>query len=485
MTDVSGPVARGTAKPLIAAAQYLRMSSDQQVFSLESQAGVIAAFAEKQGYEIVETYSDAGRSGVTAAGRGGLLRLLRDVASSPPYRAILVLDVSRWGRYQDPDEAAHYEFICREAGVRVVYCAEAFEDDETLSSGLVKNLKRMMAAEYSRQLSDRCRAGIRRAMKEGGRSGGAAPFGFSRAAWDPERGTLKLLEPGERKPRPGDRVRNVPGPADQIAVLKRIFHLYVREVWSVRSIRHLLNDEGTPYSQPGPWTNDRVRKVLANELAIGVSVINKTTQRLGKKQALEPGQWERVPVGPALVSKRLFAGAQTRLARDQFGRRDDEELIAELKRILKTHGYLSRALVKAHAPSTPPLYQARFGTLLQAYRLAGYDRVGPDGKGFERNALSREEVLAALRDLVDREGYLSVPLIDRTPWIPCAATLRCRYGPLPALYREAGYDRTFTQICTEAQARRRGKRLRLVSGGSLGSECAADSGKPGSRSDFV
>ena len=83
MTDVSGPVARGTAKPLIAAAQYLRMSSDQQVFSLESQAGVIAAFAEKQGYEIVETYSDAGRSGVTAAGRGGLLRLLRDVAALP------------------------------------------------------------------------------------------------------------------------------------------------------------------------------------------------------------------------------------------------------------------------------------------------------------------------------------------------------------------------------------------------------------------
>jgi hypothetical protein len=24
-----------------------------------------------------------------------------------------VYDVSRWGRFQDPDEAAHYEFLCK------------------------------------------------------------------------------------------------------------------------------------------------------------------------------------------------------------------------------------------------------------------------------------------------------------------------------------------------------------------------------------
>jgi hypothetical protein len=31
---------------------------------------------------------------------------------------------SRWGRFQDADESAHYEFLCKSAGIPVHYCAE-------------------------------------------------------------------------------------------------------------------------------------------------------------------------------------------------------------------------------------------------------------------------------------------------------------------------------------------------------------------------
>jgi hypothetical protein len=55
--------------------------------------------------------------------------------------------VSRWGRFQDIDEAAHYEFLCRQAGVKVIYCGEQFENDGSIFSNLVKSLKRTMAAE--------------------------------------------------------------------------------------------------------------------------------------------------------------------------------------------------------------------------------------------------------------------------------------------------------------------------------------------------
>jgi hypothetical protein len=64
----------------------------------------------------------------------------------------LVLDVSRWGRFQDVDESAYYEFLCRQSGVRVQYCAESFVNDLSPYSNLVKAIKRMMAAEYSREL---------------------------------------------------------------------------------------------------------------------------------------------------------------------------------------------------------------------------------------------------------------------------------------------------------------------------------------------
>jgi hypothetical protein len=42
------------------------------------------------------------------------------------FRAIFVYDVSRWGRFQDIDEAAHYEYLGKSAGVPILYCAEAF-----------------------------------------------------------------------------------------------------------------------------------------------------------------------------------------------------------------------------------------------------------------------------------------------------------------------------------------------------------------------
>jgi len=88
---------------------------------------------------------------------------LQDVVSgTSSYRAILVYDVSRWGRFQDTDESAHYEFLCKSAGVPVHYCAETFANDGTLPSLIMKALKRTMAGEYSRDLGVRVFAGMKR-----------------------------------------------------------------------------------------------------------------------------------------------------------------------------------------------------------------------------------------------------------------------------------------------------------------------------------
>ncbi|MDS0863071.1 recombinase family protein, partial [Burkholderia pseudomultivorans] len=88
------------------------------------------AFATARNLEIVKIYADEGKSGLRLDGRDQLKALLRDVESGQAdYSVILVYDVSRWGRFQDPDEAASYEFGCKRAGVRVLYCAEQFEND--------------------------------------------------------------------------------------------------------------------------------------------------------------------------------------------------------------------------------------------------------------------------------------------------------------------------------------------------------------------
>ena len=136
------------------AAQYVRMSTDYQRYSIENQAAVIAAYAQAHDLSIVRTYRDEGESGLKLKNRPGLIQLLDDVRSDrADFGHILVYDISRWGRFQDVDESAHHEFICKQAGIKVAYCAEQFDNDGSMVSNIVKNIKRVMAAEYSRELS--------------------------------------------------------------------------------------------------------------------------------------------------------------------------------------------------------------------------------------------------------------------------------------------------------------------------------------------
>src|SRR5689334_24537625 len=107
----------------IRAAQYVRMSTEHQQYSTENQADVIREYAAKRGLEIVRTFADAGKSGLRLDGRDALKQLIDTVlAGHADFHTILVYDVSRWGRFQDADESAYYEYICKRAGITVQYC---------------------------------------------------------------------------------------------------------------------------------------------------------------------------------------------------------------------------------------------------------------------------------------------------------------------------------------------------------------------------
>jgi DNA invertase Pin-like site-specific DNA recombinase len=167
------------------AAQYVRMSTNYQCYSIANQAAVIAAYAQMNGLTIVCTYRDEGESGLKIKNRMGLTQLIEDIRSGhTDFSHVLVYDVSRWGRFQDIDESAHYEFTCRQAGIKVAYCAEEFDNDGSLISNIVKNIKRVMAAEYSRELSEKTHAGACRLARLGFKMGGRPGHGLERLAVD-------------------------------------------------------------------------------------------------------------------------------------------------------------------------------------------------------------------------------------------------------------------------------------------------------------
>lgn len=237
---------------LIPAAQYVRMSTEDQQYSIANQKAAIQIYAESHGFIVVSTYADAGKSGVAIKHRKELRRLLHDVTSGQAqYRTILVYDVSRWGRFQDVDEAAHYEFLCKSAGIPVRYCAEQFDNDGSLSGSIMKALKRTMAAEYSRELGAKVSAGQRRLSLLGFRVVGTPGYGLRRMMISPDGLRREVLKDGERKGIKTHRTILVPGPKRQADCVRRIFELAAlrktsKEIANELNTRHIHFSYGRP-----------------------------------------------------------------------------------------------------------------------------------------------------------------------------------------------------------------------------------------------
>ena len=199
--------------PPIPAAQYLRMSTEDQQYSIANQRLRILEYAETHGFNIIKTYEDPGKSGVVLKRRNGLSALLKDVVNGDAgFKVILVYDVSRWGRFQNPDEAAHYEFLCASSGVPLHYCAEQFSNDGTASSSIMKALKRSMAAEFSRELGEKIFRGKSRLAQMGFWQGGPAGYGYRRRIISLDGKRQQVLKAGEQKAIKTDRVTLVLGP---------------------------------------------------------------------------------------------------------------------------------------------------------------------------------------------------------------------------------------------------------------------------------
>lgn len=370
------PKMRRTDKtPTIRAAEYVRMSTEHQRYSIGNQAEAIRRYAEAHGMEVVRTYRDAGRSGLLFKNRAGLQDLIRDVVSGQVnFSAVLVYDVSRWGRFQDTDESAHYEFLCRHAQVEVHYCAEPFVNDGSVASTLLKAVKRTMAGEFSRELSNKVFAGKCRLARLGFRQGGHAGFGLRRQLVDQDGNPKLVLNRGDRKSIQTDRVILIPGPIEEISIVQEIFERYVRYE-SCQSIAQDFNDRAILTEHSGKWTRSIVQNILTNPKYVGTNLINRTSTKLSGTQVRNPSRvWiEKTNAFRPIIRKELFDRAQD-VHRSRTCVQTDEEILTKLRSLLSEQGYLSNSLLDESVglPSRTTVFQ-RFGGMLQAYKLVGYE----------------------------------------------------------------------------------------------------------------
>ena len=353
------------------------MSTEHQRYSNENQSDAIAQYAARCGFDIIRTYSDSGKSGLRIEGRDALKQLLADVESGhAEFKAILVYDVSRWGRFQDADESAYYEYVCRRAGIEVRYCAEQFENDGSVASTIVKTVKRAMAGEYSRELSAKVFAGQCRLIELGYRQGGTAGYGLRRRLVDQNGRPKAALAIGEHKSLQTDRVILEPGPPEEVETVRQMFRMFVEDRKSETEIAEILNQKQIMTDLGRPWTWSTVRRALTNEKYVGNNIFNRVSCKLKKKKVSNPpDMWIRATGAfAAIVDHEIFAAAQSIFAQRKRQRLSDAEMLTRLRRLYEQHGVLSSLIIdQATDLPSPGVYTRRFGALRQAYQLVGFN----------------------------------------------------------------------------------------------------------------
>lgn len=392
----------------IKAAAYIRMSTEHQIYSPMNQMEAIQEYAGKNGFEIIQTYSDEGKSGLQIKGRIGLQQMISDVQSGKfGYKAILVLDCTRWGRFQDVDAAAYYEYSCKLGGAQVHYVGEPFNNDGSFLSNIGKMLKRGDAGEYSRKLSCNVYAGQVRLILEGYKQGGPAGYGLRRMLIDEHGNKKQILRFKEHKSIATDRVILVPGPDKEIENVRWIYHAFVKENKSEQEIAHELNRCGIKTDLGREWTSPVVHEILSNEKYIGNNVFNRMSFKLKERHIKNPeSKWVRkIGAFEGIIDPIMFG-----MAKGIFTARcrhlTEGEMLNKLRLLKEERGYLTAMIInETEGMPSSAAYATRFGGLTRAYQMVGFDP-GRDFHYIEINRFLRnlhqnilEETIAKLMDL--------------------------------------------------------------------------------------
>ncbi len=345
------------------AVAYARRSTDRQERSIEDQLDAIYRYADEHRLVVLRGYVDDAISGLRSEARHEFQALIRDaVAPGCEFGLILTYDVKRFGRV-DNDEAGHYRWLLRQAGVQVVYVAEAFGGG-TLDD-LIRPVKQWQAREESRDLARVTIRGLLGKIKENQSSGlwlgGFPPHGYDLRYETAERrfrfivrylrdGTKQLLgENGEpiallkrREPHivtKTDQCQLVLSAADRVEVIQRIYRMFVRQRRGIWHIAALFNARGVPTARgpewsercSGTWRGITIENILRNPAYTGDLVWNRRT--LAKFFQVSPnGAMERLDADvrrttrngpelwlrannchPAIIDRDVWEAAQARL----------------------------------------------------------------------------------------------------------------------------------------------------------------------------
>jgi DNA invertase Pin-like site-specific DNA recombinase len=368
------PLPAKLLEPVKRAAAYVRMSTDHQKYSTTNQLAAIQEYAAGHSLMVCRTYADEGISGLNIKNRPGLRKLISDILrGTADFDMVLVYDITRWGRFQDIDDSAFYEVLCRRNGVDIVYCAEAFQNDRSPLTAVIKAIRRAEAANFSRDLSAKVFNGQCNLARRGYSQGGPAPYGLSNVVVRDDGKPLRRVT-RHKKRLDGYHVELVPGPKDEVRTVREIFRRYVKLGETTGQIAAFLNSRGIPTRFGRQWRSYYIGNMYLEEKYIGTAIYNRVCSKLlGKCRLNDPSEWIRKPNAfPAIIRPSIFEKARIR-RQEEMRFQSDDEILVKLRRFISKHRRVTHAAMQKSGNGNLS-YQCvrRFGSLLNAFDLIGH-----------------------------------------------------------------------------------------------------------------
>lgn len=216
------------------AVAYVRMSTDKQDYSIESQKRTIDEYAKKNKYTIITYFEDKGISGRDAEKRPAFMEMIEESKKSY-FNYVLIYDSSRFAR--NLEQSLIYKSILKKNNVELISITEPMLDDD--SQLIADALFGAMNEMYSRKLSKVVKRGMtEKALK--GEYISCAPYGY----FKPKDKPLVIVE-------------------KEANIVKEIFEEFLKGK-STYAIAKMLNDKNVKTKKGNSIDTRWVKKILTN-----------------------------------------------------------------------------------------------------------------------------------------------------------------------------------------------------------------------------
>lgn len=219
-------------------ALYMRMSTDKQDSSIESQEKALLKYAKSNKLTIVEKYIDKGISGRSATSRPAFMEMIED-SSTNKFDTILIFDSSRFAR--NLEESIVYKAALKRNNVSLISITEPniSGDESLITDAMLGALNEM----FSRKLSKNVKRGMVHKAEQGFYQV-PPPFGYTK-----ENNIMVIVE-------------------TEAEIVKKIFELYISKP-SFTMVSRTINSLDIKKRYGKAFNPRDIKRILQNIAYVG------------------------------------------------------------------------------------------------------------------------------------------------------------------------------------------------------------------------